>query len=319
MGDLVFDAGNSNAPHSSAPAARPIVRAESPSSGFGRAVRSGAFLSVYACYVAVAIGLAQRLVILPAMALFPRRRPALVRWWLRAHARGTLWLARRLAGLRVSIVGDGAVAPESCIVVMNHQSVLDIPVGVWLIRGPAPLIPTRDRYMRGVPGISPLARLCGFPSVSQKRGLARGELQALTDAADQVARGERSFLIFPEGHRSRDGNIGRFMRSGLRIVLTRARRPVYCVVVDGIAHARTVAEGMTSFAGSHVRVTVLGPFDPPPPTPESTDDAADGAAVDAFIDQLHGRMTAALARLRGEGEGTLSPPPARAADPLPAR
>ena len=289
------------------------MRAESSASRLGRAVRSGAFLSVYACYVAVAIGLAQRRVILPALRLLPRRRPALVRWWLRAHARGTLWLARRLASLRVTVVGDGAVPPEPCIVVMNHQSVLDIPVGVWLMRGPAPLIPTRDRYMRGVPGISPLARLCEFPSVSQKRALARAELQALAAAADKVARGERSFLIFPEGHRTRDGNIGRFMRSGLRIVLSRARRPVYCVVVDGAAHSRTVAEGMTRFAGSDVRVTVLGPFHPPLP------DGEDAAALDAFIDTLHARMTAALARLRGDREGALTPPPARAADPHPAR
>ncbi len=264
-----------------------------------RAVRSGAFLIVYAAYVSVIVGLGQRLVLWPAIALRPRWRGALLRPWLRGHARATLALARALAGVRVSV--DGAIAAGSAIVVMNHQSLLDIPIGLCLVRDPYPLIPTRERYARGIPGISPLVRLAGFPAVSQGRALTRAELQALTAAADQVARGERSLLIFPEGHRTRDGRIGRFMRSGLRLVLRRARRPVYCVVADGATASRTLADALTRFAHSDVRVTVLGPFAPP----ESTDDAE----VDAFIDQLHGRMTDALARLRGARDDASPPPP----------
>ena len=248
-------------------------------------------------YLGAVVGLGQRLLLWPMIALFPARRQSLVRAWLRAHARGTLALARVLAGVRVRVAG--AVAAESCVVVMNHQSVLDIPIGLALVPGPYPLIPTRDRYRRGIPGISPLTRLARFPFVAQGRTLTREELRALLAAADLVAEGEQSLLIFPEGHRTRDGNIGPFMRSGLRLVLKRARRPVYCVVTDGVAEsgatqARTFADALTRFAGTRVRVTVLGPF----PPPERTD-----AAVDAFIDQLHARMTAALAELRASPHG----------------
>jgi hypothetical protein len=42
------------------------------------------------------------------------------------------------------------------------------------------------------------------------------------------------------------------------------------------------------FADTHIRAVVLGPFDPPP----------DEAQVDAFIDTLHQRMTAALDEMR---------------------
>lgn len=255
----------------------------------GRALRSIGFLLVYGGYVAAAIGLGQRLVLWPAMALLPRRRAALVRAWLRLHARATLGMARWVAGVRVAV--QGAIPRESCVVVMNHQSVLDIPLGIALIPGPYPLIPTRDRYRRGIPGISPLGRLAGFPFVAQGRALTRDELRALLHAADLVARGERSLLIFPEGHRTRDGTLGPFMRSGLRLVLARARRPVYAVVADGITQSRTVADALTHFAGTRVRVTVLGPFAPP----------TDKVAIDAFIEMLHARMTAALAELRTAG------------------
>jgi 1-acyl-sn-glycerol-3-phosphate acyltransferase len=193
---------------------------------------------------------------------------------------------------------------------MNHQSVLDIPIGLSLVPGPYPLIPTRDRYRRGIPGVSPLTRLARYPFVSQGQSLTRAELRGLIEAADQVARGEQSLLIFPEGHRSRDGSIGPFMQSGLRLILRRARRPVYCVVADGITQSRTFADALFSIAGTRVRGVVLGPFDPPEP-----------ADIDAFIGSLHARMTEALAAIRAIPRPDPEPHPtlSAATDPIGAR
>jgi 1-acyl-sn-glycerol-3-phosphate acyltransferase len=301
MQDPPLDAGDPEA-------SRSRLHATLGARGLGRAARSAAFLLAYVGYLGTVVGLGQRLLLWPMIALFPRRRQSLVRGWLRTHAHGTLALARVLAGVRVRV--DGApVAAESCVVVMNHQSVLDIPIGLALVPGPYPLIPTRDRYKRGIPGVSPLARLAGFPFVAQGRALTRDELRALLAAADAVAAGERSLLIFPEGHRTRDGRIGPFMRSGLRLVLKRAKRPVYAVVADGVAvdgavQPRTFAEALTRFAGTQVRVRVLGPFPPPP----------DGE-IDAFVDALQARMTAALAELRGAPPSTAVEPQAVVAPP----
>ncbi|MGH7650058.1 MAG: lysophospholipid acyltransferase family protein [Gemmatimonadaceae bacterium] len=255
-------------------------------SRIGRALRSGIFFVIYFCYLIVIMGLGQRVLLWPAIIILPRRRRALVRAWLRFHAIASLRMARVLAGVRLTT--SGSLPAASCIVVMNHQSVLDIPLGLSLVRGPYALIPTRDRYRRGIPGISPLSRLARFPFLSQKRALSRPELASLTNAADQVARGEQSLLIFPEGHRTDDGRIGRFMRNGLRITLARASQPVYCVVADGMSHARTFADAFSRFAGTHIRVVVLGPFPPP----------SDDAQVDEFIDMLHQHMTAELNAIR---------------------
>ena len=177
--------------------------------------------------------------------------------------------------------------------VMNHQSVLDIPIGLSLVPGPYPLIPTRDRYQWGIPGISPLGRLARFPFLSQKRVLSRAELAALVSAAEQVARGEQSLLIFPEGHRSRDGGLGRFMRNGLRIVLSRAERPVYCVAVRGMVNARTFADGLANFADLDVRVKISAAIAPPPR-------GSDDRELDAFIESLRERMLGMFAELDGE-------------------
>lgn len=295
IGDLRLSVGNSTsiAPH---------MHAGTRLLEFGRALRSGTFFLAYACYLMVVLGLGQRLVIWPMCWVLPRRRASIVRAWLRLAARATLGMARRMAGVRVIV--EGAIPPTSCIVVMNHQSVLDIPLGVHLIPGPYPLIPTRDRYKYGIPGISPLVRLARYPCVSQKRSADRVELRAITDAADQVARGEHSFLIFPEGHRTRDGNIGRFMRNGLRIVLGRADRPVYCIVVDGVTQSRTFAHAMRRFAGMTVRLKVLGPFT-----------LTDRSAIEPFIDMLRDQMVAALAQIRGPSDE----PADHVTDSVPAR
>ena len=104
-----------------------------------------------------------------------------------------------------------------------------------------------------------------------------------------MARGEQSFLIYPEGHRSRNGQILPFMAAGLRLVLERARqRPVYVVVVDGMSHLRTSKDTALHIAGTHGRVAILGPYTIPPGKSE----------LGKFIETLRIRMIEALHRQR---------------------
>ncbi|HET7585356.1 MAG TPA: 1-acyl-sn-glycerol-3-phosphate acyltransferase [Gemmatimonadaceae bacterium] len=258
--------------------------------GVIRAAQSILFLTCYLVYLTVVMGLGQRLVLWPLITLLPSRRERLVRRWLRAHARATLGLARALAGVRVETTGGIPADTGACVVAMNHQSVLDIPLGLTLIPGPYPLIPTRDRYRNGIPAISPLARLARFPFVSQRRVATRAELLALAEAARAVERGEHSLLIFPEGHRTHSGAIEPFMSSGLKLILSRAHRPVYCIVADGMVHMRTMADVALRFAGTRIGVIILGPFTPP--------ERGTPATLDAFVEDLRTHMTAALDRLR---------------------
>lgn len=250
-----------------------------------RAVRSLTFILLYSLYVLLVIGAGQRVVIWPLVMLFPRRRLAIVRAWLRFNARATFALARGVGGLRLTI--EGRIPPEPVVVVMNHQSVLDIPLGVLMTPGPYPLIPTRDRYGRRIPGIAPLTRLARFPLLSQGRTATREELLALRTAADQVAAGDNSLLIFPEGHRTHHGEIAPFMKSGLALILPRAQRPVYCIVADGMWQARTFWDAAFRFAGLRVVARVLGPFPPP-----------NRGETDAFLEGLRERMIAEIEQLR---------------------
>jgi 1-acyl-sn-glycerol-3-phosphate acyltransferase len=128
--------------------------------------------------------------------------------------------------------------------------------------------------------------------VSQKRENLRTELPAIAEAADSTARGDNSMLIFAEGHRTRDGQIAPFMRTGLRLVIERAKRPVYCIVADGLWHARTTFDAATGFAGATCSVRILGPFSP------------SSSNTDEFIDSLRDRMVVELDAMRSARAAT---------------
>ena len=243
------------------------------------------FFFVYAIFTVTIFDLGQRLIIWPAVWLFPLKRRAIVRRWLRFLAKISLWISRVFGGVRVSI--NGTAPTESCLLVMNHQSLLDITISVNAARGPQAVIPTRERYGHGIPGISSLTKLGRFPLVTQQPRASKAEVAALLRATKDLANGETTLIIYPEGHRTTDGTLQPFMRSGLRLILQRAQRPIYYIVSDGLWHARTIKEAIHSFANSNVHVVIRGPIPPP-----------DKEHLDEFIDELHARMTATLADIR---------------------
>ncbi len=255
-----------------------------------RATRSLLFSVIYSIYLVAVMGPLQWVVIRPLCALSPRRRSAILRAWFRSQAWLVLGLARRLGGLRLYV--QGAIPKASVILLMNHQSLLDIPVAVSLLSGPSPVIPTRAKYTRGIPGISGLARLAGFPSLTQGTRATRAEHAALAAAADAVGRGERSMIIFPEGHRSRDGEIQPFMMQGLALLFRHApQRPVYLAVIDGLWRLRSSRDIALRLAGQTGHVAIRGPYAIPP----------DRRDHEAFIASMRAEMLAMLEGLRAPG------------------
>jgi 1-acyl-sn-glycerol-3-phosphate acyltransferase len=254
--------------------------------GWIRGGRTVIFLLVFLLYLIFFMELVQRLVIFPMAWLSPASAPRLFASWVRLQARNTLRLLRVLGGVRVRV--DGTIPPESCLVIMNHQSIIDIPIALSIMPGPLPLIPGRRRYASGIPGVSAYLRSAGNPLVSQKPEHRKADLAGILDAAKRVDAGEASLIIFPEGHRTKDGEILPFMPGGLHVILGRTRRPVYCVVGDGMWKSRTVRDTIFNLATVRARVRVLGPFHPP----------ADKTEIQGFVDRIRAEMVATLAQMR---------------------
>ncbi|MCL4820401.1 MAG: 1-acyl-sn-glycerol-3-phosphate acyltransferase [Vicinamibacteria bacterium] len=210
----------------------------------------------------------------------PATRLSWVSRWARVGSAGAMTLLR-LGGARSQ--SRGAVRTDAPgLVVMNHQSVLDVLVLI-LMTGPlVPAFVARERYTR-TPVIGTGLRLADCPIVDPQRDRA-GAVDGLRAAMDR----ERTFAIFPEGHRSPDGSLQPFRTAGLLAMLGARRVPVYLVATDGFQSARTLLDLAFGLGAVDGRTELLGRFDPPAAAEE----------LPRFVDRLQAELEAGLQRLR---------------------
>ncbi len=132
----------------------------------------------------------------------------LIRWWA--------GLLIRLAGVRTVIVGEEKIPVEGpTIFIANHQSVLDIPTVISLL--PAGVNMFAKRSLFQIPIFGWAMRAQGFvPVVRKNRAKAR---RSLAPAEASLLKG-RQLFIFPEGTRSRTGELGTFKTGAFRLGIT---------------------------------------------------------------------------------------------------
>jgi 1-acyl-sn-glycerol-3-phosphate acyltransferase len=223
-----------------------------------------------------------RLLVIPGAFFFPRQRFRLVSLFMKTICHG-IWAALRLGGARVRRVGR-IPTHEPVLVVANHQSLLDI-VQVTLIATPrVPAFVTRARYQRFVPLVSASMRLLGCPIVDPKRD-PHGAVEEIRRGARELPHG---IAIFPEGHRSRDGEVLPFKVAGAETILKERRVPVYVVANDGAWRVGRLTDLLFRVHLMDAYSEVLGPFTPPD----------DPEELGAFVRGLRERLIEALARHR---------------------
>jgi 1-acyl-sn-glycerol-3-phosphate acyltransferase len=227
----------------------------------------------------------QRTVVAGLARLLPSKRLAILTWWERLLARFIIGSLRTLGGARIAppphIPGE-----EGVLVLMNHQSVLDIPLVVAAMEPYHPRIITRARYARGKPLISHMTRLYQYPVV-EARANARAEIKAI---AENARTSPVPMMIFPEGTRTKDGQIGSWKEGGLRGILAARRWTVYLLVVDGYWKTAKLVDFLDHVSRIDGRAVALGPFQGPGP----------GEDPEPFIIDMRQRMIAALESLRAD-------------------
>jgi 1-acyl-sn-glycerol-3-phosphate acyltransferase len=251
-----------------------------------RAVRGMVTFAVIGIHFLVT-DLLMRIIVTPLVRLFPRRRVAVLSFWQqRVMLRPFMAIVRRMGGARLDVEPSLPCEP-GLLIVSNHQSLLDIPILSAVFPEGYPLMVARERYGRGVPLISYAIRLYGHLLVRPGHGDPR-QLETLREAAQSA---DRPLLIFPEGHRTRDGEMRPWKTSGLAVLLGARRWRVHAVVIDGLWQALSVPEFVREIPSVRARVVEAGAYDFDP----ATDD------VDAFVTQLRERMCDTLHALRGAG------------------
>ena len=148
-----------------------------------------------------------------------------------ARAWSRLWLAT--AGCTLEVVGGELVDHNrSHIVVANHLSVLDIMVCFLAVPVPIRFLAKKELFK--VPILAPAMRAIGIVEVDRSARSAIHE-QVNRQARDLVASG-RSLIIYPEGTRSRDGELRPFKKGAFTMAVA-GGVPVLPVTIAGTYRA----------------------------------------------------------------------------------
>ena len=119
-------------------------------------------------------------------------------------------------GIKVEVSGLDRIDPRTALIFMpNHISFLDGPLLEMLIPGAARVVLKKSVLRIPIVGLG--MRFVGFVPVDRKG--VKGGKRSIAKAVQMVREKGYSFLIFPEGTRSRDGKLQRFRRGGFFLAL----------------------------------------------------------------------------------------------------
>lgn len=130
-------------------------------------------------------------------------------------------LGVRLAGARFRIDGLENVEPgKSYIIVANHQSMFDISMASEHLAALEPRYVSKKELERGVPGVSYNLRR-GGSALIDRRDPERA-IAAISELGRRMKQRGFSVVIFPEGTRSKTGEMKPFRESGLKALVRSA-------------------------------------------------------------------------------------------------
>jgi 1-acyl-sn-glycerol-3-phosphate acyltransferase len=191
---------------------------------------------------------------------------------------GGVALALGLAGIRYTVVGREHIPVNRAVVFCaNHQSNVDPPVLFRALHSRLHILYKAE--LRKLPVLGRVFEVGGFVAVQRENRDAA--FASIERAAESIRQGH-SFLIFPEGTRSKTDALLPFKKGGLVMAL-RAQAPIVPVAIMGGRAA--MQKGSAFVRPVHVTVRIGPPIDT---AGMSADDR------DALIDHVRERIEALI-------------------------
>jgi len=143
----------------------------------------------------------------------------IMRWWGRKFI--------RIGGWEVRVGGLECLPPGGAILVANHQSLVDIPL--LLAAVPREVRFLAKRELGRIPLFGCAMRKSGNLFIDRED--PRDAVHLVREATERIDRGQM-VVIFPEGTRSRDGDVGEF-KPGAFYLARKKGIPLLPVLLDG--------------------------------------------------------------------------------------
>jgi 1-acyl-sn-glycerol-3-phosphate acyltransferase len=149
--------------------------------------------------------------------------------------------------------------PDPCVVCANHQSVADIAILLAALERHRVRFVAKKELSRGFPAVSEVLRIQGHALINRKGDFRKvgAQLKVLGAKTEEGI----TPALFPEGTRSRDGNVRTFHAGGVRTILSGRSVPITAVAVDG-GHRFVSLKDLGGRLSSFVyRVKLVGVFE----------------------------------------------------------
>lgn len=151
--------------------------------------------------------------------------------------------------------------PEQFVVISNHQSLFDIVVYLCFFGGLRTRFVAKDS-LGTAPMVGKMLRTQGHCLIPRK-GSPTVAMKKIDQFGERVMKNNLIPVVFPEGTRSRDGELRTFYAAGFRRLAQSTRLPVAVCALDGgwnISNINTIFKNLKRGA---YRVKVLKIYDAP--------------------------------------------------------
>ncbi|MBS1492798.1 MAG: 1-acyl-sn-glycerol-3-phosphate acyltransferase [Bacteroidetes bacterium] len=159
-----------------------------------------------------------------------------------------------IAGVKLTVVGKEFIdKKESYIFITNHQSMFDIPI--LMQAAPANIRFIYKKSLTQVPIFGWAMYLSGYIPID--RDDPRAAMRTLKEAARRLAHGI-CLVIFPEGTRSEDGELGEFKRGTFILAEGSDAKIITGTIIDSY---KILSKGKLHINGGNVKVIFNKPIE----------------------------------------------------------
>lgn len=156
--------------------------------------------------------------------------------------------------------------PKQYLVISNHQSILDIVVYMKFLSGDKMKFMAKYELINHIPLVSVMLKT-GNHCIVRRHNSPSQAMKAIDKFTKVIKENNFIPVIFPEGTRSKDGNVNTFYSAGVRRILNNEALPVAVCALDGGYKISSLNAFIKGIKGDGYKVKVLKVF-PPPTTKE---------------------------------------------------